>query len=99
MKIRGVHILLALFSGALTALAFPKFDLSFLCWISLIPFFYILHNKTAKQSFLLGFLGGTAFNAILIYWIPAVPAHYGHLSTGISLAIYAVFVFFLALFS
>ena len=85
-------------SGSLTALSFPKFDLSFLCWISLIPFFFALHNKSAKQSFWLGLLGGIAFNAILIYWIPAVPAHYGNLSIVMSLLIYAVFVFYLALF-
>jgi apolipoprotein N-acyltransferase len=85
-------------SGVLTALSFPKFEISFLCWVSLIPFIFALYKKTAKQSFLLGFLGGIAFNAILIYWIPAVPAHYGNLSTGISLLIYAVFVFYLALY-
>lgn len=98
MKIRWPHIVWVVVSGALTALSFPKFNLSFLCWISLIPFFFTLYNKTPKQSFLLGFLGGIAFNAILIYWIPAVPAHYGNLSIGISLLIYTVFVFYLALF-
>ena len=98
MKIGWTHILLVVFSGALTALAFPKFNLSFLCWISLIPLFFALYKKTAKQSFLLGFLGGIAFNAILIYWIPAVPTHYGNLSIGISLLIYTGFVFYLALF-
>ncbi len=82
----------------MTALSFPKFDLSFLCWISLIPFFFVLNKKTPKQSFLLGFLGGIAFNAILIYWIPDVPAHYGNMSIGISLLIYAAFVCYLAIF-
>jgi apolipoprotein N-acyltransferase len=98
LKTRGIHILLVIASGALTALSFPKFGLSFLCWISLIPLFFALHNKSAKQSFFLGFLGGIAFNAILIYWIPAVPAHYGNLSIGMSLLIYTVFVFYLALY-
>jgi apolipoprotein N-acyltransferase len=98
LKIGWTHLLLAVASGTMTALAFPKFNLSFLCWISLIPLFYALQDKSAKQSFFLGFLGGIAFNAILIYWIPAVPAHYGNLSTGMSFLIYAVFVFYLALF-
>lgn len=47
---------------------------------------------------MLGFLWGVAFNAILIYWIPAVPAHYGNLSIGMSLLIYMVFVCYLSLF-
>jgi apolipoprotein N-acyltransferase len=98
LKTRWIHILLVVIAGVLTALSFPKFNLSFLCWISLIPLFFALHDKTAKQSFLLGFIGGIAFNAILIYWIPAVPAHYGNLSIGMSLLIYLVFVFYLALF-
>lgn len=98
MKLRRVHILSAISSGILTAMAFPKFNLSFLCWISLIPLFFALYKKTAKQAFILGLLGGIAFNAILIYWIPAVPAHFGNLSMGISLLIYAVFVLYLALF-
>ena len=98
MRIKRIHLLWVVSSGALTALSFPKFDLSFLCWISLIPLLFVLHKKTPKQSFLLGLIGGMAFNAILIYWIPAVPAHYGNLSLGISLLIYAVFVFYLALF-
>lgn len=98
LKKMRVPILMVILSGVLTALSFPKFDLSFLCWISLIPFFFALYDKTPKQSFLLGFLGGIAFNGILIYWIPAVPAHYGNLSIGISLLIYTVFVFYLALF-
>jgi len=98
LKIRWLHILLVVISGVLTALSFPKFNLSFLCWISLIPLFFALHDRSAKQSFFLGFLGGIAFNAILIYWIPAVPAHYGNLSIGVSLLIYAIFVIYLALF-
>jgi apolipoprotein N-acyltransferase len=98
LKIRWIHILWVVISGALAALSFPKFNLSFLGWISLIPLFFVLHNKSPKQSFLLGFLGGIAFNAILIYWIPAVPAHYGNLSIGMSLLIYTAFVFYLALF-
>ena len=98
MKVRWIHVLLVVTSGALTALSFPKFNLSFLCWISLIPLFFVLYDRSAKQSFFLGFLGGIAFNAILIYWVPAVPAHYGNLSLGMSLLIYAVFVFYLAFF-
>ncbi len=98
MKVRWIHVLLVVTSGALTAWSFPKFNLSFLCWISLIPLFFVLYDRSAKQSFFLGFLGGIAFNAILIYWIPAVPAHYGNLSLGMSLLIYAVFVFYLAFF-
>ena len=98
MKIRLKDILLALLSGILSALAFPKFSLSFLIWISLIPLLFIISQKTPKQSFLLGMIAGFSFYAVLLYWIPDVPAHFGNLSIGISILIYVVFMLFLSLF-
>ncbi|MFO7807645.1 MAG: apolipoprotein N-acyltransferase, partial [Candidatus Moraniibacteriota bacterium] len=98
MKIRWSDLLLAAASGVLTALSFPKFDFSFLAWISLIPLFFALLNKSPKQSFLLGLIGGISFNAILIYWIPDVPSHYGNFSVGMSFLIFLVFVLYLALY-
>ncbi len=85
-------------SGLAAALSFPKFSLSVLAWISLIPLIYVILKFRPKQAFLLGFLAGTAFNALLIYWIPSVPAHYSNLSIPFSILIYVVFVLFLALF-
>jgi len=98
LRIRWTDLLLVVLSGILTALSFPKFNLSFFAWVSLIPFFFVLARKTPKQSFVLGLVGGLSFNAILIYWIPDVPAHYGNLSIGMSLLIYSVFVLYLSLF-
>jgi len=85
-------------SGAFTALSFPKFNLSFFAWISFIPLLFIIINKKPGQAFLLGLIAGLSFNAILVYWIPAVPAHYGNLSLGLSLLIYILLILFLALF-
>lgn len=98
MRIKNRDIVLAVLSGVLTALSAPKFNLSFFSWISLIPLFFIILKKNKAQAFLLGLLAGTSYNAILIYWIPSVPAHYGNLSLGISIIIYIVFVLFLALY-
>lgn len=97
-KIKLADIFLVLVSGALTALAFPKFSFSFLIWISLIPLLYALAGKTPKQSFLLGLLAGFVFYALLLNWVPDVPAHYGGLSTVFSLLIFFVFMLYLALF-
>lgn len=98
MKVKILDILLAISSGAFTAFSFPKFDLSFFAWISLIPLLFVILKKTPKQSFFLGLVAGFSFNAILIYWIPSVPAHYGNLSTGVSIIIYIILVLLLALF-
>ncbi|NIM91744.1 MAG: apolipoprotein N-acyltransferase [Candidatus Aminicenantes bacterium] len=97
MKINYKDASLALASGALTALSFPKFNLSFLGWISLVPLLFILTGKKPKSSFLIGLIAGFSHYAILLYWIPHVPAHYGNLSFGLSFLVYLLLVLFLAL--
>jgi apolipoprotein N-acyltransferase len=89
---------LALGSGLLTALAFPKFNLAFLAWVSLIPLFDIIFRSSPKRSFWFGLLAGLSFYGLLLYWIPAVPAHYGGLSPAFSLLVDIVLVLFLSLF-
>jgi apolipoprotein N-acyltransferase len=97
MKIRASDVLWIVLSGATTALAFPKFSLSFFSWISLIPLFFILSKKTPGLGFLAGWIAGVSYYAVLLYWIPDVPAHYGGLSISVSILIYAGFVCFLGL--
>lgn len=89
--------LLAAFSGLLTALIFPKFDLFFLAWISLIPLFFSLKGKNPRAGFFIGFVSGFAFYALLLYWIPSVPAHYGNMSPGMSFLVYLALLVFMAL--
>lgn len=97
MKIRTADILWVVLSGAATALAFPKFNLSFFSWISLIPLLFVLSKKKPAPAFLVGWMAGFSFYTVLLYWIPAVPAHYGGLSVSSSMAIYLGFTCFLGL--
>ncbi|MBM3294047.1 MAG: apolipoprotein N-acyltransferase [Candidatus Aminicenantes bacterium] len=91
---RGIGALLgAAASGAVTALAFPKAGLMFPAWLGLIPLLFLLSDKSPGRALGLGWTAGTAFYAVLLYWIPAVPAHYGNLPPAVSLLVY----FFLAL--
>ncbi len=89
---------LAVASGVLTALAFPKFRLSFLAWISLIPLLFVIVRSRPWRAFWMGLTAGVSFYGLLIYWIPDVPAHYGGLSFGLSLLIDLVLVLTLALY-
>jgi apolipoprotein N-acyltransferase len=89
--------LLACLSGGLTALCFPKFNLYFLAWICLIPLLFALLRKKPWPSFWLGFSGGFVYYAILLYWIPSVPAHYGGLSPVLSFFVYLLLVVLMAL--
>ena len=98
IKISIKDLIFVLISGILTGLAFPKFELMFLGWISLIPLLYIIVLKRPRQAFILGLTAGTSFYLVLLYWIPAVPAYYGGLSLPISLLVYILFAVFLSLF-
>jgi len=95
---KGPAFLLALASGLLTALAFPKFSLPFLAWISLIPLLYALVKSPPRRAFALGLAAGVVFYGVLVYWIPDVPAHYGGMSYALSLVIYLALILFLGLF-
>jgi apolipoprotein N-acyltransferase len=89
--------LLAILSGVLTALCFPKFDLFFLAWVCQIPLLFSLLKKTPARALRIGFVGGFVYYAVLLYWIPYVPAHYGGLSPVLSGLIYLILVVFMAL--
>ena len=97
MNIKLTDVAVAAVCGILTALAFPKIGLPFLVWISLIPLFFLTSRRKAKASFLLGLTAGTFFYGVLLYWIPSVPVHYGHLSAVLSFMIYLLLIVFLAL--
>ena len=96
MKLRLSHLLVSLAGGAATALAFPKTDVFLLAWVGLIPLFFVLAGKTPGRALLVGWAGGAAYYAVLLYWIPAVPAHYGSLPSAVSFLIYLFLVLLLA---
>lgn len=95
---KAKDLVLALGCGVMTALSFPKFSLFFFAWISLIPLLLLVLKFGPGKSFWLGWLAGLVFYGILLYWIPAVPAHYGGLSAGLSILIYLLLILFLGLF-
>jgi len=63
--------LLALSSGILLALAFPRFDLSLLAWIALVPLFLALRDQALSASFGLGFLAGLSCFIGAVSWVGA----------------------------
>ena len=62
--------MLALISGVLLALAFPKLSWDWLAWIALVPLFVVLGKaKGWKESLLYGFLFGFFFFGIHLFWL------------------------------
>ena len=62
-------IILAVLSGVLLALAFPKVDWNILAWVAFIPLLWVLQGQTLRRSFSLGWISGMGFYLCALYWI------------------------------
>ncbi len=89
---------LALLSGALLALSFPKADLSFLAWFAFVPLLLAIAKKSPAQAFRLGLISGLAAYGGLIYWLNIVFTHYGKLPWPVSLSLYLLPTAYFALY-
>jgi len=64
---------LSITAGVLLALAFPKFNLFWIAWIALVPFFVALGSaKSFKDAMICGFLFGAVFFGIDLYWVTSL---------------------------
>jgi len=98
MKKTAAWLIPSLISGVLAGLAFPKFELAFTAWIALLPLLWVLTRPAPVPGFRAGWASGFLFYAVLLSWVPAVPKHYGGLSSGFSLLIFLLFALFLGIF-
>ncbi len=94
---------LALASGFLVFLSFPKFGTGILAWVSLVPLLYALKGKRVKDGLAIGFIAGLVSYIGIIYWVTFVVVHYGYLPyyVGISamLLVAAYLSVYIALFA
>ncbi len=85
-------LVFAVLSGFLGAAAFPKIEWPFMAWIALIPLLAVLARKGARKRWLAGWIAGTVYYGILLYWIPAVPSHYAGMPMTLSLGVYLLLI-------
>jgi apolipoprotein N-acyltransferase len=90
--------LLAIASGVLIALSFPNPALSFLAWIALIPLLISLEESSPRTAFRIGMTCGITGYAFILYWLNIVFVRYGHLPWSVSISVYLLLVFWLAMF-
>jgi len=90
--------LLAVLSGVLVALSFPKPALSLLAWFAFVPLLMSLGKKDPEKAFKLGFVCGATAFAGLLYWLNIVMVTYGKLHWSVSVCLYLLLVAYLALF-
>lgn len=90
--------LLAVISGAMLALSFPKAGLSFLAWFAFVPLLLACGKKDARKAAKLGFVTGVTAFAGILYWINIVVTTYGKLPLAVSVCVYMILVIYLAAF-
>jgi apolipoprotein N-acyltransferase len=62
-------MIIAVGSGVLLALAFPKADLNLLAWVAFVPLLWVVQNCPPKHAFVYGWISGMGFYLCTVYWV------------------------------
>jgi apolipoprotein N-acyltransferase len=91
---------LALLSGALLALSFPKFGHPAFAWIALAPLMVaVAHRRqSTRRTFFLGLLTGAVYFSGTLYWLVETMTTFGGLSTPVAAFAAALLIAYLSLF-
>ena len=95
-----MDLALALLSGALLALSFPKFGHPAFGWIALAPLLVALtyRRQTVRRSVALGLLAGTVYFAGTLYWFVVTLTLFGGLSRPLAIFASGMGIAYLALY-
>lgn len=63
------EILLVICTSVGLICAFPPFHTGLVAVLALVPFFILLHSKTPKEAFRIGYVMGLLWMAGLVYWV------------------------------
>ncbi|HEY6872661.1 MAG TPA: apolipoprotein N-acyltransferase [Geobacteraceae bacterium] len=91
--------MLALLSGVLLALSFPKPGLSFLAWFAFVPLLLAIGTKEPRGAFRLGFVSGLTAYVGILYWLNIVMTTYGKLHWSVSFCLFILLTAYLALYT
>ncbi len=98
MSSRSLQYVLAITSGILFALSFPKYGHPAFAWIALAPLLVALSHTTPSRAFTLGLVTGVFYFTGTLYWITGVMVRYGDLQTWVAILVNASLVGYLAFF-
>ena len=102
------HYLLALLSGALLALSFPRYGHAAFGWIALVPLYIALSGWNGRQghvpgqpagrAFALGWAAGTVYFVGAVYWTATVVQQFGGLAPPLAIVAMLLLSLYLGLF-
>src|SRR5262245_29600429 len=93
-----MDVALAIVSGALFVLSFPKFGHPAFGWIALTPLLVAISGAALRRAFLLGLATGVIYFTGTLYWITGVMAVYGGLQGWVSVLINGLLIAYLSLY-
>ena len=95
-----MDFVLALLSGGLLALSFPKLGHPAFAWTALAPLLVALAHRPqpARRAFTLGLLTGAVYFAGTLYWLVETMTTFGGLSTPLAAMAAAMLIAYLSLF-
>ena len=92
-------VFLAVLSGLLLFLSFPKYGSGWLAWIAFIPLFFALRRAASiTQGLLLGFITGIVSYVGIIYWIASVITNYGYLPLYLGIILMLLLACYLSIY-
>jgi apolipoprotein N-acyltransferase len=98
-------LILAVVSGILLAISFPRYGHPMFAWIALTPLIiplFEIHQSWPPfrrgRSFLLGFVAGLCYFGGTVYWTGTVVSQYGGLSWPVGVVVAVLLVAYLSLF-
>jgi len=97
-KLDRLKIFLAVSSGFLLTLSFPKTGISWIAWFALVPLLVALRKLTPKNGFYMGLCAGIVHYLTLVYWLAYTMKTYGNLPLYLCVAILLLLSFYLALY-
>lgn len=97
-RINKTKIILAVSSGFLLTLSFPKVGISWLAWVALVPLLVALRDISPKNGLYLGLCAGFVHYLSLMYWLAYTMKTYGYLPLYLSVLILLLLSAYLALY-
>lgn len=92
------HTGLAVFSGFLSILIFPNWNVEMLAWIVFLPLLLAIEDESLHKTFWAGWLAGFIHFSGTLYWITVTMVLYGGLSQFLSAAMLILLAMYLAIY-
>jgi apolipoprotein N-acyltransferase len=99
MNMYLMNLMIAMVSGILLFLSFPKYGSGVFAWIALIPLFFALKDAQPKEGFKIGFLTGLIAHVGIFYWIAYVVVQYGYLPIYVGISAMLLLAAYLSLYT